>query len=122
MLRAYIVHDGDPGEHALLVFAATGQDARVIGNGTEDIGCEGFLNVRAERRESLDMYVRQGTEKAYVEQQLETLRVAGWQFENGASCPCCGLSDCDDDRWRACGECEYCPDCGHDDDCTQKEE
>lgn len=117
MLKAYVVHDGDPGEHALLVFAATGQEARVTGHGHEDMGKDGFFSVRAERRKEHDPLVRPEATKAYVEDRLETLRVAGWQFEDGTTCPCCGLSDCDDDRWRACDECEYCPECGHEADC-----
>lgn len=54
-MRAYIVHDGDPGEGAVLVFAATARQARVMGFGVNDLGCESFLDMRAE-------WLREGAE------------------------------------------------------------
>lgn len=92
-----------------------------MGHGVEDLGCEGFFNMRAERRADLDQYLRVDADTPYVA-SLEVMRLAGWTCEDGHECSCCGLNDFDRDKWAACSECDRCPDCGHEDDCSQKAE
>lgn len=120
MLKAYMVHDGDPGEQALLVFADNGQKARVVGNGVDDIGCEGFLTVKAERRKDLDKHLRKDAAKPYVEQRRGVLRLAGWRWGGSEDCIICDLNGCDDPQFEPCEECHQCPECGHAADCANK--
>jgi hypothetical protein len=118
MLKAYMVHDGEPSEKAALVFARTAQEARKLGDGWNDVGCDGFLTVRANRLPEADKFAREG-EGAYVEHKTSTLRQAGWHVDGDDTCGHCGLAEMDGD-FPVCEECDACPDCGHMDDCPNK--
>jgi hypothetical protein len=118
MLKAYMVHDGDPGQHALLIFAEKAPQARIMGYGVEDLGCDGgWLSMVAKRRPDLDAYADQQALKPYIA-PLAVMRQAGWTSEYGHQCSCCGLDDFDRDEWAVCSECDRCPECGHEDDCS----
>ena len=115
-LKAYMVHDGEPQENALLVFANTGQDARKAGYGHNYVGDYSFLDVRARRHPDADSLVRDGAQDAYVEHKLPVLRQAGWQLEGDCRCCHCDLATMDGD-FPLCPDCERCSECGHEEDC-----
>jgi hypothetical protein len=117
-MKAYMVHDGDPSEKAVLVFARTAQEARKIGNGWDDIGCDGFLTVRAVRFPGADKFAHPD-KGSYVERKTATLRQAGWREEGDYTCGHCGLAEMGGE-FPLCEECDACPDCGHADDCPNK--
>jgi hypothetical protein len=115
-LKAYLVHDGEPSELAVLVFANNAQEARKTGYGHDDVGHEGFIHVRANRRQVMDRLLDQSKTEPYVEYRQTLLRAAGFCFEGDSSCCVCGLYSFDG-AFPVCSECDCCSECGHDENC-----
>lgn len=115
-LKAYIVYeDGFREEHSTLVFAESSSKARSLAFYQSDLEAISFFSLRANRLSRVDTLARK--QEPYIEHELEILREAGFQFEDGRSCDSCGLNDCDDERWRVCTECGQCRECGYEDGC-----
>lgn len=116
-LKAYVVSDRYGYEyHCALVFATTTNQARNIAYNKSDLDSP-YLDLQARRLKHIDTLARK--QEPYIEYDLKVLREAGFQFEDGRSCDSCGLSDCDEDRWRVCCICRQCPECGYDKDCER---
>lgn len=120
MLKAYMVHDGEPEEKAVLVFAANAAEARRAGHHQDGIGDEGFFTLRANRLPAVDHLDRSEHGLFYIETKAAILRQAGFHSDGDDSCAHCGLYEMDGE-FPICEECDSCPDCGHMDDCPNKE-
>ena len=121
MPKAYIVYeDGFREEHSILVFAESSSKARSLAFYQSELDAISFFSLRANRLSRVDTLARK--QEPYIEYDLKVLREAGFQFEDGRSCDSCGLSDCDEDRWRVCCICRQCPECGYDKDCGNHED
>jgi hypothetical protein len=118
-MKAFAVYEKDMYHRAAeLVFANTAQEAKKLGYGGDCCCDTHWHDVRVKRVPDADKLCKRDT--PYVVGDVETLRAAGWQCEDGRSCKHCGLNDFDDDRWRVCDECDACIVCGHDDDCPNQ--
>jgi hypothetical protein len=121
MLKAYSVFaDGFRHEHAELVFAKSGKEAKKLGwkmpHG--DFGCD-WTDLRVLREERLDR-LAQGKEEPFVCRDDEIFRDAEWRSEDLPACASCGLTDFSDGKrpeWKICPDCGFCGECGHDDCC-----
>lgn len=115
--KAYLVHDGEPNDLAVLVFASNAHQARITGFGHDNVGCEGFIHVRAKRLPASDHLLDSGKPASYVEYRQKVLRSAGFAIEGDESCEVCGLFTFDG-AFPVCGECGCCGECGHDEECS----
>lgn len=107
-MKAYMVHDGEPNESAVLVFASSEEEARKIGYQ------QGYLrgdwdDVCADRHPTTDALAISGATDAYAENRPEVLREAGWHLEGDSRCCSCGLATMDG-QFPLC-ECENCEEC-----------
>lgn len=83
MLKAYIVHDGEEGENACLVFAPTNAKARQTGHGFNDLGCDyGYFSLRAHRSPEADRLLVPERTEPYIETRGDLLRSLGWTWED----------------------------------------
>ena len=123
MLKAYAVWEGDDesrAEYSELVFAFTWREARKLawrkpyGGGFDE-----YISIRVNRVPEGDGLAV--GDKPYVNADAAVYRSAGWQSPDGYSCSSCGLDDLNEDRWRVCGECFNCPECGHEEGCENAE-
>lgn len=119
-LKAYSVFGSD-GEYeaADLVFAHGRGEAKRIG--MRGNACDGldFVDIKTRRVPSVEGMNNKPT--AYIEHRVEVLRAAGFHRDGDLTCDSCGLHDFDEDKFAVCGECHQCPECGHEDDCTEKQ-
>jgi len=121
MLKAYSVFpEGMKREHAELVFAKTGKEAKVLAwkRPHGDFGCD-WVDLRVNREKQADS-LADGKKEPFVCRDNATFREAGWRGEDLDECSSCGLSDFSDGgntQWAVCPECWCCGDCGHDDCC-----
>lgn len=61
--------------------------------------------------------VRIGTER-----RDEVLRLAGWGLEDEDRCRGCELSAMGLEQYHVCGVCQFCAECGHDENCEERNE
>lgn len=115
-MKAYMVHDGDPGENAALVFARTAAQARKLGYLHNDIGSDGWITLRTERKPDADRLIPADVNEPYLVTDTRVLREAGWSIEGDMLCASCGLATMDGE-FPLCEYCEQCAECGHADDC-----
>jgi len=111
-----MVHDGNPGENAALVFARTAAQARKLGYLHNDIGSDGWITLRAERKPDADRLIPADANESYLVTDTRVLREAGWSCEGDLLCASCGLATMDGE-FPLCDDCEQCAECGHADDC-----
>lgn len=117
-MKAYQVHDGEPGEHSEMVFAHSAQEAKKVAYRVNDLGCDGFTDMRATRLPEMDRFLAHGSASAYVESRNGILRRAGWSTDGDHLCCQCDLATMDGD-FPLCAECERCAECGHEEGCRE---
>ncbi len=112
-LKAYMVHDGEPGEEALLVIAGTAREAR---NCAWDslTDCE-FILAKADRVTHADEHI--AGLPAGIVHDIRIQRLCDWRTEGDSSCDGCGLYTMDG-QFPLCEDCYMCEDCGHHPDCA----
>lgn len=121
MLKAYSVFaEGYRQEHAELVFATSGSEAKKLAwkRSHGDFGCD-WIDLRVNRMKDHDCLAG-GKSDPFVCHDDATFRAAGWRGEDCSSCDSCGLTDFSDGenrQWAVCPECGQCGECGHDDEC-----
>ena len=119
MLKAYTVCEGDNGsEYSELIFAATAKEAKKEAWKHPGFsGFEEYLQLRVKRYPKADHLAG---ETAGCCSDWRVLRLLEWSCEDGNACSECGLNDFDRDEFRVCWDCDKCPECGHEDDCSTK--
>lgn len=111
-LKAYSVHDGEPSECSILVFAYSAKDARKMGYQRLPF-CANYIECQADRCESADHLI--DSERVLDHENDDDraiMRKAGWRVEEETACDKCGLYPMDDKRW-ALNEDGLCPECVH---------
>lgn len=111
--KAWVVSDGDEQEHAVLTYAYTRTQARLLGSDVSDFS---FAEAHARRFQEHDdraQVVGVGTEN-----DAAFLREQGWHREGERSCDTCGLSAYSFDEHAVCDECFQCPKCRDAEDCA----
>lgn len=116
-LRAYMVWCGDdPVESgAALVFAPTARAAKNIGWRSCSFDAE-FIHTETQRMPELDHLLDPVATEAYYVTDEAVLREAGWHSEGDSMCAACELYTMDG-RFPLCPDCDYCAECGHEEDC-----
>lgn len=105
MRKAYRVHDGEPFDFCLLVYAETARKARQIAG---DAGYfDKYIDIRAERLPEADKYAKTFSG---IENGPGILRELGWHYEGDLVCDCCGLYEMDG-LVLVCGRCCRCAEC-----------
>ena len=117
-MKAYIYYPNGSDSDELvnyLIYHNTSKEARKMG--ISEVGYDDdFLSVKCLRRKDLDKFAI-GLPR--IERDDETLRSAGWRYEDESVCSCCGLGANGMDKYEVCFGCEQCPECGHDDNCEE---
>ncbi len=115
-LRAFVVHGGDSGEEAGVVFASSEIRARARGrHALTDVS-----DPIAEEWSTVTV-VPEGAQDGDLA-DTDYLRAHGWDSEDWDSCTSCGLSDPsygENPKWKVCSDCECCGECGHHIDCKE---
>ncbi len=116
-LKAFIVTDDEYPEDVggVLVFAETANQARSIG--IRHLAVD-YMGSCALRKPEYDEHA--GGEAHVADTELH--RKLGWRSENEEPGESCGLYANDLDKYAVCSKCCLCKECGHDEECTSKEQ
>lgn len=122
-MKCYVGGSVNPNDFQFVsaCFASNAKEAKRIMWNLGELAneCEGeWLEARVIRQEEHDyLFGKDGRNDAHVINDDWTMREMGWMIDGDSRCCSCGKADYDG-KWPLCCECDSCPDCGHDDECT----
>ncbi|MCY1358120.1 hypothetical protein D9M68_310880 [compost metagenome] len=127
-LKCYFAGSCNPDEHVYVdaCFAHSHREAKKLlwKHGSEiQQECDWrYFDMRVARQSQFDgLAPKFGVMDQGVVHRDDIQRQMGWRCEGDSQCSACDLAEFDG-KWPVCEECRQCSECGHDDDCQEREE